>query len=143
MPGGGFWATAVQCRMTEADLYGPVKRFLEAQGYEVKGETGHRGVVGVRDGESPVVVELGERLTLTLVLQAVDRSSFSNAVYVAFRAADGVTGWRNRRKAILGLLRWAGLGLLTVSERDEVVPVLAAARDQQTPSFTVGAPGRR
>ena len=124
MPGGGFWATAVQCRMTEADLYGPVKRFLEEQGYEVKGETGHRGVVGVRDGESPVVVELGERLTLTLVLQAVDRLSCSDAVYVAFRAADGATVWRNRGKAILDLLRWSGVGLLAVSEHGDVVPVL-------------------
>jgi hypothetical protein len=80
--------------------------------------------VGVRDGESPVVVELGERLTLTLVLQAVDRLSCSDAVYVAFRAADGATVWRNRGKAILDLLRWSGVGLLAVSEHGDVVPVL-------------------
>ena len=46
--------------MPEADLYGPIKRFLEAQGYEVKGEIGPCDVMAVRGDEGPVVVELKE-----------------------------------------------------------------------------------
>jgi hypothetical protein len=111
--------------MPETDLYAPIKQFLEAQGYEVKGEIGPCDVVAVRGEEGLVVVELKERLTLDLVLQAVDRLAFSDTVYVAFRIGKGRTGsWRTRRKEVLRLLRLLGLGLLTVSARGSVVPVL-------------------
>ncbi len=111
--------------MPETDLYSPVKRFLEAQGYEVKGEIGPCDVVAVRGEEGLVVVELKERLTLALLLQAVDRLAVSDAVYVAFRVGRGQSAsWRTRRKQVVGLLRRLGLGLLTVSARGNVVPVL-------------------
>lgn len=123
-----MWATAVQCRMPEADLHRPVEKFFRARGYEVKGETGRFYFVALRGEEGPVVVELAERLTLALVLRGVDRLSRSGAVYVACRAAEGGTAWGRREKAILGLLRISGLGLLTVSEHGGVVPVLDPAR---------------
>jgi hypothetical protein len=111
--------------MTEAELYGPIKRFLEAQGYVVKGEIGACDVLAVRGDEGPVVVELKETLTLALILQAVDRLAFSDTVYVAFRIGKGRSAaWRTRRKRVLGLLRRLGVGLLTVSARGNVVPVL-------------------
>lgn len=114
--------------MPEAELYGPIKQFLQAQGYEVKGEIGPCDVVAVRGEEGLVVVELKERLTLALVLQAVDRLAVSDAVYVAFRVGRGrAAAWRTRRKRVLGLLRRLGLGLLTVSEGGNVVPVLDPA----------------
>ena len=47
--------------MPEADLYPPIKAFLEAQGYAVKGEIGPCDIVAVRGDEPPVVVELKER----------------------------------------------------------------------------------
>jgi len=111
--------------MTEAELYGPVKRFLEAQGYEVKGEIGACDVMAVRGDEGPVVVELKEGLSLALILQAVDRLAFSDTVYVAFRVGKGHSApWRRHRKQVIRLLRRLGLGLLTVSSRGNVVPVL-------------------
>jgi hypothetical protein len=111
--------------MPEADLYGPIKAFLEAQGYEVKGEIGPCDVVAVRGEGGVVVVELKERLTLNLILQAVDRLAVSDAVYVAFRVGKGQTAvWRSRRTRVVSLLRRLGLGLLTVSIRGIVVPVL-------------------
>jgi hypothetical protein len=76
--------------MAETDLYRPVKQFLEAQGYAVKGEIGPCDVVAVRGGEAPVVVELKERLSLSLILQAVDRLTVSDTVYVAFRIGKGI-----------------------------------------------------
>jgi hypothetical protein len=114
--------------MAEVDLYGPIKGFLEAQGYTVKGEIGACDVVAVREDDEPVVVELKERLTLALVLQGVDRLSVSETVYVAFRIGKGHSAsWRSRRKQITSLLRRLGLGLLTVSARGNVVPVLDPA----------------
>jgi hypothetical protein len=114
--------------MAERDLYRPIKQFLEAQGYAVKGEIGPCDVVGVRGDESPVVVELKERLSLTLILQAVDRLSVSNTVYVAFRIGKGQSGsWRAQGKHVVGLLRRLGIGLLTVSTRGQVTAVLDPA----------------
>ncbi len=114
--------------MTEVDLYGPIKRFLEAQGYTVKGEIGPCDIVAVRGDEGPVVVELKERLNLALILQAVDRLTVSDAVYVAFRIGKGHSAsWRSRQKHVRKLLRRLGLGLLTVSTRGAVVPVLDPA----------------
>jgi hypothetical protein len=114
--------------MAEVDLYGPIKRFLEAQGYAVKGEIGPCDIVAVRGDEVPVVVELKEHLNLALILQAVDRLSASDSVYMAFRIGKGHSAsWRSRRKQVTSLLRRLGLGLLTVSARGNVVPVLDPA----------------
>ena len=111
--------------MPEADLYGPIKRFLEAQGYEVKGEIGPCDVMAVRGDEGPVVVELKEQLSVALLLQAVDRLRMTDAVYVAFRIGKHHSAaWRTRRKQVMVLLRRLGLGLLTVSARRTVSPEL-------------------
>ena len=63
--------------MAEVSLYAPVKKFLEGLDFVVKGEVGHCDVVGVREGEPPVVVicELKMQFNLELVLQAVDRAA--------------------------------------------------------------------
>ncbi|MGQ0735094.1 MAG: DUF2161 family putative PD-(D/E)XK-type phosphodiesterase [Acidobacteriota bacterium] len=111
--------------MPEVELYCPVKRFLEAQGYTVKGEIGACDIVAVRGDEGPLVVELKEQFNLALVLQAVDRLKVSRTVYVAFRIGkDRSASWRSRRKQVTSLLRRLGLGLLTVSMSGHVVPVL-------------------
>ena len=111
--------------MAEVDLYAPIKAFLEAQGYEVKGEIGACDIVAVRPDEDPVVVELKERLNLALVLQAVDRLRVSDSVYVAFRTGKGHSAsWRSKGKQVTSLLRRLGVGLLTVSNRGSVVAVL-------------------
>lgn len=114
--------------MSEVELYGPIKQFLEAQGYTVKGEIGACDIVAVRGDEGPVVVELKERLNLALILQAVDRLNVSDAVYIAFRIGKGHSAsWRSRTRQVKSLLRRLGLGLLTVSVRGRVVPVLDPA----------------
>lgn len=114
--------------MPEVDLYGPVKRFLERQGYTVKGEIGACDIVAVRGDEIPVVVELKERLNLALVLQAVDRLALSDTVYIAFRIGKGHSAsWHSRTREMKSLVRRLGLGLLTVSARGQVVPVLDPA----------------
>ncbi len=114
--------------MAEIDLYAPVKKFLEAQGYVVKGEIADCDVVAVRGDEPPVVVELKDSLNLALILQAVDRLRISNAVYVAFRVGKGKSAtWRSRHKQVISLFRRLGVGILTVSARGRVEPVLDPA----------------
>lgn len=111
--------------MSEADLYAPIKRYLENQGYTVKGEIGSCDIMARRGDESPVVVELKKQFNLALVLQAVDRLTVSESVYIAFRVgAKQSASFRTKRKQVLRLLRRLGVGLLTVSTRDRVVAEL-------------------
>jgi len=114
--------------MAEVDLYAPIKRFLEEQGYVVKGEVGACDIVALRGEEPPLVVELKERLNLTLVLQAVNRLAISESVYLAFRIGKGGSAtWRSKGREVKGLLQRLGLGLLTVSAKGEVRLVLEPA----------------
>lgn len=123
--------------MAESDLYPPIKAFLESQGYEVKGEIGACDIVAVRDDEGPLVVELKQGLTLALLLQAVDRLSVSDTVYIAFRVGKGKSGaWRTKRKQVISVLRRLGVGLLTVSTRDRVEAVLDPAPYQPRKNST-------
>lgn len=107
----------------EADLYPAVKAFLEAQGFDVKGEVGGCDVVATRPGEPPVIVELKRALTLGLVLQGVDRLAMTERVYLAVarppRRRGGVYGRRTR-----ALCRRLGLGLMTVAPASGAVEVL-------------------
>jgi hypothetical protein len=94
---------------SEVELYEPLKTFLEAQGYVVKGEVNGCDVVAVRGGEPPVIVELKLRFTLGLVLQGVDRLTLADAVYLAVPAAALPT-----RRGVRQLCRRVGLGLVVV-----------------------------
>lgn len=101
----------------EIDLYDPVKAFLEAQGYAVKAEISGCDVVAVRGDEPPVVVELKMRFNLDLLLQAADRLSVTETVYIA--VADGPrSGLRGRGKRALKLCRMLGFGVLLVRLSD-------------------------
>ena len=99
--------------MKESDLYLPLKRFLESQGYEVKSEVGACDVVAVRGGEIPVVVELKLSFNIDVVLQAVDRLSLTQKVYIGIPESNRTA--RKRHRHIRKLLKMLGLGLLLIS----------------------------
>jgi len=99
--------------MKESDLYLPLKRFLESQGYEVKSEVGACDVVAVRGGELPVVVELKLSFNIDVVLQAVDRLSLTQKVYIGIPESNRTA--RKRHRHIKKLLKMLGLGLLLIS----------------------------
>jgi hypothetical protein len=104
----------------ETDLYPPVKAYLEAQGYEVKGEVGRCDLVALRDGDEPVIVELKASFGLPLVFQGIDRQAISDWVYLAVPGeARGARRrrWRDRLK----LCRRLGLGLIVVGRLVEVL----------------------
>mgnify|MGYP001210675062 CR=1 FL=1 len=102
--------------MKEADLYEPVKAFLEAQGFQVRGEVGACDLVALRD-ELVVAVELKLAFGLPVLYQAIDRQAFADHVYVAVLEPSGQAArrsWERQSPDAVRLCRLIGLGLLSV-----------------------------
>jgi hypothetical protein len=105
----------------ETSLYLPVKTFLESAGYTVKGEIGGCDVVGISEGDPTVVVicELKLTFNLELILQAVDRATVSDEVWIAARVSAKGRG-READKRYRDLCRRLGIGMLGVSDAGDV-----------------------
>lgn len=110
--------------MREAELYPPIKAWLEARGFEVKGEVGAADVVAVRNGDEPIIIELKKGFSLALLHQGVARQAITDRVYLCVPRPEGRAGQRSLR-GNTGLARRLGLGLITVRPRDGWVEVLA------------------
>src|SRR6187431_1593907 len=106
-------------RRSEASLYGPVKRYLEALGFSVEGEVCGCDLVAIRGDEPPLVVigELKLSFTLDLVLQAVDRTAACDEVWLA---VGPVGRKRFGDPRVCKLCRFLGFGLLGVSSSGAV-----------------------
>ncbi|WP_296425602.1 DUF2161 family putative PD-(D/E)XK-type phosphodiesterase [Yoonia sp.] len=111
-------------KMREADLYHPVKAYLQRQGYEVKGEVGAADVVARRADEPPLIVELKLGFSLTLFHQGIARLVVTDQVYVAVPHKTGKPAVRALKDNV-ALARRVGLGVLTVRARDGHVEVHA------------------
>lgn len=109
-------------KLQETDLYAPVKKLLQAQGYEVKGEVGSVDVVAVREAEDPIVVELKCGFSLTLFHQAIERQRITDAVYLAVPRGSG-RAFGSALSRNTQLCRRLGLGLMTVRLKDGFVEV--------------------
>ena len=107
--------------LLETDLYPPVKRFLENLGFEVKGEVKGCDVVAVSGDVTELVVigELKQTFTLELVLQAVERTSACDEVWLAVSASKKGKG-READSRVKKLCRYLGFGLLCVAGGDRV-----------------------
>ena len=108
----------------ETALYPPLKVFLEAQGFTVKGEICSCDIVAVRGDEPPllVIVEMKLSFTLELLLQAVDRMAAADEVWLAVTASRR---GRDRDRRVRRLCQLLGLGLLTVDVPSGLVSVVA------------------
>ncbi len=96
--------------MKETELFDPLKNWLEANGYTVRGEVRGCDLVAVKDDEV-IAIELKLRLNLELLIQAAKRQRMSEAVYVAVPAEQR----KNRNfRGIRHLLRRLELGLIFV-----------------------------
>lgn len=95
----------------ETALYAPIRDFLEAQGYMVRGEVCGCDLAAVRGGEL-VLIELKRRFSLDLLIQAARRQRVGDSVYVAVPgpAPMPYKRWRDCQH----LLRRLELGLLVV-----------------------------
>ncbi|MFT6024186.1 MAG: hypothetical protein ACI9PY_002311 [Ascidiaceihabitans sp.] len=114
--------SAAKTKPRETDLYGPVKGFLEEQGYVVKSEVGAADVVAIRGAEPPVIIELKLGFSLTLVHQCVARLGVTDDVYMAVANGTGKP-FQKSLKNMIKLSRRLGIGLLTVRLRDALVQV--------------------
>lgn len=120
----GDRAAAVNvARPLESDLYGPVKRHLEAMGYTVRGEVGQCDVLGV-SGDAMVAVELKLALGLPVLYQALRRLPSVDLAYVAVAVPCGRKArgnWDAQLPDATRLCRMLGVGLLSVRD-GRVVP---------------------
>jgi len=110
----------------EAELYEPVKRYFEAQGYEVKGEVLHCDLVAIKPGaladdglaieEEVIIVEMKRTFNLALLLQGVERLRMNSLVTLVVERNRKKSGAVNQRFGeITELCRMLGLGLMTVT----------------------------
>lgn len=97
--------------MAESDLYLPLKRAFQAQGYSVFGEVNACDLVA-RRGDELLIVEMKCAFNLELVFQGLERQRATQDVYLAFEAPTRHD--RKRWRGILRLCRHLGLGLITV-----------------------------
>jgi hypothetical protein len=111
----------------ETSLYLPVKNFLESAGYSVKGEVGGCDLVCLSDGDPTVVVicELKLTFNLELILQAVDRATVSDEVWIAARISARGRG-READRRYRDLCRRLGLGMLGISEAGDVSIIVSS-----------------
>ena len=110
-------------RPAETSLYPAVKAFLEAHGFEVKGEIRGCDLVAVRGGEPPRVVigELKMAFSLELLLQGIDRMRAADEVWLAVAATRK---GRDRDSRTHRLCRMLGFGMLAVHPARSRVEIL-------------------
>jgi hypothetical protein len=132
--------------MSEASLYPAVKRFLESQGYEVKGEVADCDVVGIKADTSGtigiksgaparlVIAEMKLAFNIELLLQAVDRMGRADEIWLAVLATRR---GRDRDTRAHKLCRLLGFGLIAVHPRG-IVEVLAEPTPYQPRRDTRG-----
>lgn len=114
---------------TESTLYPPVKSWLEAHGFNVKGEI--RGcdlVATAPDGDIVVIAELKLMLSFDLILQAVERLAIADEVWIAVPLTKN---GRDQDRRAHRLCRLLGIGLLTVHPRTATVELVAAPAPYQ------------
>ena len=106
----------------------PVKRFLESLGFTVKGEIGGCDLVALAGDEAPLVVigEMKLSFNLELVLQAVDRATACDEVWLAARVTTKGNG-RERDARFRNLCRRLGFGMLGVSQAGDVDVLVSPA----------------
>jgi hypothetical protein len=99
----------------ETDLYHPVRDYLVANGYTVRGEVKDCDITALK-GDDLIIVELKRTFNASLIIQATQRQKITDSVYVVLpRPASGIgtPQWRGIRH----LLRRLELGLILVSLR--------------------------
>jgi hypothetical protein len=110
----------------ETALYQPVKNFLEKLGFTVKGEIGGCDLVALSGDEPPIVVigELKLSFNLELILQAVDRASACDEVWLAAKFSARGKG-RESDARYRNLCRRLGFGMLAVTTSGAVEVVVS------------------
>jgi len=106
---------------TETNLYQPIKDFLLQLGFEAKGEVCGCDVVALNNDEpvALIICELKLSFSLELILQAVDRSTACDEIWIAVQAKKTGRGRESDPRA-KKLCRYLGFGLLRVDPSNSV-----------------------
>ena len=110
--GGADVKSGRKSGMKETDMYQPIKKLLESQGFIVRGEVKGCDIAAAREGEI-WLVEMKLSANLTLIYQAMDRQQASNSVFVAIPRPSNARS--NNFLSLKKLLRKLGIGLITVA----------------------------
>ncbi|WP_413691864.1 DUF2161 family putative PD-(D/E)XK-type phosphodiesterase [Psychromonas sp. KJ10-2] len=98
-------------KLQESDLYLPIKHYLTNLGYQVKGEIKDCDIVAIQDDQL-LIIELKLTLNITLLLQAVERFTLADNVYIAI--PKQATIFKKKQKQVKKLIARLGLGLIVV-----------------------------
>lgn len=98
-------------KLQETDLYFPIKKHLQGLGFEVKGEIKDCDIVAQKDDET-IIIELKLTLNITLLMQAVERLSLTDIVYIAIPKQTAM--YKKKNKQVKKLIARLGLGLIVV-----------------------------
>ncbi len=96
----------------ESDLYGPIRDYLVAQGYTVRGEVKDCDITAVK-GDDLIIIELKRAFGASLLVQAAQRQRATDSVYVALPRPDGGI-CTHRWRGVTHLFRRLELGLILV-----------------------------
>ena len=99
----------------ESDMYGPVRDWLLAQGYTIRGEVKDCDIAARKD-DGLVIVELKRQFSIELLIQATRRQSACESVYVAL-PVGALKRRGSRWRGVTRLLRRLELGLIFVDLR--------------------------
>lgn len=96
----------------ESDLYDPLKKYLENQGYTIGAEVRDCDLVALK-GDEMILIELKTRVSVALLIQAARRKDISESVYIAVPVPPGKKDIPNS-KGLRHLLRKLEVGLILV-----------------------------
>lgn len=131
----------------ECDLSAPITEFLVAQGYTVRAEVKNCDITATRE-DSLLVVELKTAFSIDLLIQAVERQSVADAVYVGV-PAEGTfaksSRYDKRRRGVETLLKRLQIGLILVhfAPEPDVMPFVEVSIDPLTESKPKQRPKKR
>ncbi len=131
----------------ECDLSAPVTEFLAAQGYTVRAEVKNCDITATRD-DFLTVVELKTAFSMDLLIQAVERQTVADAVYVGL-PAEGTFAksprYDKRRRGIETLLKRLQIGLILVhfAPEPDVPPRAEVSLDPVTEAKPKPRPRKR
>jgi hypothetical protein len=99
--------------IVETDLYPPLRDYLVANGYTVRGEVRDCDIAALK-GDDLVIIELKRSVGLPVLMQATQRQRAAESVYIAVpRPPGGIASPRWRK--IQHLLRRLELGLILIA----------------------------
>lgn len=98
-------------KFSESDMYAPIRDLLALQGFTVRGEVKGCDIAAV-NGDALWIIEMKLSANLTLILQAMERKTATDWVFIAIPRPKSMRGSFNKLKKLVKKLQ---LGLITVA----------------------------